>query len=243
MTRVGRDRAGFSLVEIMISMFVLSMGLILLAASFPAALRSVAESQDITVSTFGSRIAATWMAALAGTNMMPIAVAGADSCGTSDEAVHWYGPAADSAGNSGSPRWFVNNPAPPNQVTGNPNVGWGMAIPYSADERYAIQIFYRRVPMGTPAVPAPSGWPHTYHISIVVVQQRDGTFAPPVSTRGDDSQLTAVCSVLQTGDICCTWNGRWFRYSGPNQIAPGTFGWGVPGGIGVFHSIVELPKP
>jgi prepilin-type N-terminal cleavage/methylation domain-containing protein len=239
-------RAGFSLIEIMIAMFVLSLGLILSAAAFPAALRSVAETQDITVSGMGGRIGTVSVTRFAGSPaFLPVGVAGvSDSCGLADEAVHWFGPAADAYGNGGTPRWVVDNPLPPNLVTGDPNVGWGRAIPFPSDERYAIQIFYRRVPSGQPpSNPPPSGWPMVYIVSVVTQLRRDGTFAGPVSTRGDDTQLNAVCASLQTGDVCCTWDGRWFRYSSPAGIVPGTFGWGIPGGIGVYHTLLELNVP
>lgn len=244
MTRIASrpaGRSGFSLIEIMIAMFVLSLGLILLAAAFPAALRSVAETQDITTSSFGGRIGCVELTQFASPALLPVGVAGADSCGTADECVHWYGPTADMNGNGGSPRWFVDNGLPPNIVNGSPMAGWGRAIPFAADERYALQVFYRRIPLGAPGVsPAPPGWPHVYTISVVLQQKRNGTFAAPVSTRGDDTQLNAVCGNLETGDVYTTWDGKWNKYSGRDEIVPGAFGWGIPGGIGVFHTVVEL---
>lgn len=153
-----RRRAAFNLLEIMIGMFILGLGMMMIAGSLPMALKSTSDSADLTASTLVARSGAQRVLATGGDINFP----------GNGGAMSWYGPSQDQyLGNGSSVNsrpWLVNDPA-----------NWGVAIPYPADPRYAYQILYRRR-----GAAAPFDW----DIFVVVQTQRDGVFQPPVGPLG-----------------------------------------------------------
>lgn len=207
----GRRRRGFNLVEIMIAMFIMAIGMIMLAGALPVALRSTSDSSDLSMSGMIARHA---VSLVNNTNGNIYFVGSTRSGGGAGDEVRWYSATDDTKAADGvaaNPRpWFRNDyPA------------WGRAIPYNADERFAWQLFYRR--RGAAA-------PYTWDIFIVVQVQRDGRFEPPV----DFATVSSGTHTMISGDIYCDDQGVWRRYNRDAYGAASEYMWGVPGGIMVY---------
>jgi prepilin-type N-terminal cleavage/methylation domain-containing protein len=156
-------RPGFSLIEIVISLFVLALGLIMTAAAIPASCRAIGDANDLTTSGMVGRWGIARLQQTAGNLAVPVSGSG----------VQWYGPAVDlTVPPYGGPPtyWLVNDPA-----------GFGTAAPYPADRRYAYQVFYQR--RGTSA-------PYDWDFYIAVQIMRDGRFPAPVGSAGQSQLLT-----------------------------------------------------
>lgn len=249
MDRLPPRRRGFNLLEIMVSMFILALGLMMIAGSLPVGLRQSSDSQDLSMSSFAARAGTAQVRQLSNRKQLPIYVTAGDPLenaaampcvAATTTCVHWYGPSADQYSNGYTAagayvpgtiaRWFVNQPATP--------TGWGQAIPIPFDDRYAYQMFYRRTQVANSD--AVNG-PFIYTISIVVQTKRDNTFSRPI-TEAEMRAATppAGTRIMGTDDIYCDPNGVWRKFGSGSNIPAGKFGFGIPGSMGVFETTLAF---
>lgn len=259
-------RGGFNLIEVLMSLFILAIGLTMIAASLPVALKQSAGTQELSMSSFGARAARMVLEQVTRREQLPNARPGpwalavqeraaAHPCitvGTDAEiraSMHWWGPLTDAWANGRTDttgayiqgtlptgaRWFRNHPV----IAATPAaLRWGQAIPFPQDERYAMQVFYRRVP-------AAGGndltGPFVYTLSFVLQARRDSNFSRPLNET-EMRNLPANVGLLpmETNDLYCTRDGIWRRFTSPNAIPAGAFGWGIPGGVGVFEQTLTF---
>lgn len=207
-------RRGFNLLEVMLSLFILALGLIMVAGSLPVALKSAHDSNDLTVSSLIARGAAARVQMTGG-------LINFDNPPAAVDTILWYDTARDQAvvpGGGPALNWIKADPG-----------AWGMAIPYPGDQRYAYQVFFRKRDPGA-APPAPAPAPSAdYDVWFVVQVQRDGEFRVPVDNAGQ--------TALLNGDLWCDAQGRWQRYRGtaePNLV------WGLPGAVMSYQTLIRF---
>lgn len=229
-----RRRRGFNLLEIMLSMFILALGLIMIAGSMPVALKQAADSQDVSLSTLVGRVGASAVNRFAHRDQLPIAGQTSANCCQSPgapELMHWFDGPVDQRANgvvtgttytAGTTRRYIPS------AIGNPYRN--VAIPVPGDTRYAYNIFYRRVIM--PGGSAMDG-PFVFNVSVVLISQRDGLFRAPVKT-----SIAGWRNQMNSGDLYCTPAGVWRRYDA--GVADADFGWGCPGGVAVFATTLTF---
>jgi prepilin-type N-terminal cleavage/methylation domain-containing protein len=254
----GSRRSGFNLIEVLSCLFILGLGVMMIAGSMPVALRSAADSQDMAVASMIGRQAQqnikrypvrfTSVAATPPREevLFPLSPYGpfpspspspyADrergvyaSVIGDPTSVHWYGVKTDEENS----RHLGIGGGSLFLKTPSPQVG---AIVYPPDPRYGYHIFYRRVPTNAAVGP----YLHQFYI---VVQKRNFTLGSgPVfqfPSTGNNTLLGYTfpprdTSQMKRNDFFCTTNGVWSKLV--TDTIPANFAWGVPDSVAVYQT-------